>query len=172
MSVDTSANTGLVIRLAKRADVPHVVGLLANDSLGATRETVAGTTPDAYFAAFAAIAADVNNELIVVDRNGTIVGCLQLTFIPGLSRSGMLRGQIEAVRVAESERGHGLGRRLFEWAFERARQRGCGLVQLTTDKKRAGAHRFYESLGFVASHEGMKLSLAPPEAERRQGSDD
>lgn len=146
-------------RAARRDDVPAIVALLAADSIGATRESTDGPTPDTYFDAFDAIEADPNNELFVVDRGGAVVGCLQLTYIPGLSRGGMTRALIEAVRVAESERGHGLGRRLFEWAIERARARGCGLVQLTTDKKRVDAHRFYESLGFVASHEGMKLSL-------------
>jgi GNAT superfamily N-acetyltransferase len=148
-----------VIREARRADVSAIVELLARDALGATRESTDGAALDDYVTAFEAIDADANNELIVVDRDGAVVGCLQLTYIPGLSRGGMTRALIEAVRVAESERGHGLGRRLFEWAIARARERGCGLVQLTTDKQRADAHRFYESLGFVASHHGMKLPL-------------
>ncbi len=148
------------IRSATRADVVHIVSLLADDVLGATREAGQGAPVDAYMSAFDSIDDDPNNELIVVDRGGVVVGCLQLTFIPGLSRGGMTRGQIEAVRIAGHARGAGLGRSLFEWAINRARDRGCGLVQLTTDKQRVDAHRFYESLGFVASHEGMKLSLA------------
>ncbi|CFN73684.1 acetyltransferase [Bordetella pertussis] len=96
----------------------------------------------------------------MVERAGQIIGCLQLSFIPGLSRRGLWRGQIESVRVAASERGAGTGRALFEWAIAQCRDKGCGLVQLTTDKQRADARRFYESLGFKATHEGMKLDLA------------
>ena len=149
-----------VIRLATRDDVHGVVELLASDPLGATRESLSTPLPEEYFTAFAEIHADSNNELVVVEREGSIIGCLQLTFIPGLSRQAMTRALVEGVRVAESERGRGTGRQLLEWAIDRAWQRGCGLVQLTTDKQREDAHRFYESLGFVASHEGMKLSLA------------
>ena len=112
-----------------------------------------------YTDAFSAIAKDPNQYLAVVEIDGVLAGCLQLTFIPGLSRLGMWRGQIESVRIAANQRGEGLGRRMFEWAIEECRQRGCELVQLTTDKSRPDALRFYESLGFVASHEGMKLSL-------------
>ncbi|WP_240789962.1 GNAT family N-acetyltransferase [Roseomonas sp. HF4] len=136
--------------------MPAIVALLADDMLGAGRE-VPGDP--AYEAAFAAIEADPNQLLAVAEEIGRVVGCLQLTFIPGLSRKGMWRGQIESVRIASGHRGTGLGRRMFEWAIEACRARGCGLVQLTTDKARPEAHRFYESLGFVASHEGMKLAL-------------
>ncbi|WP_050842287.1 GNAT family N-acetyltransferase, partial [Bordetella pertussis] len=114
----------------------------------------------AYLAAFGAIDRDPNQLLAVVERAGQIIGCLQLSFIPGLSRRGLWRGQIESVRVAASERGAGTGRALFEWAIAQCRDKGCGLVQLTTDKQRADARRFYESLGFKATHEGMKLDLA------------
>ena len=133
--------------------------MLADDPLGATREDFADPLPDSYTAAFAAIAADPRNELMVAVRGDSVVGCLQLTFIPGLSRRGAERAQIESVRVARRERGRGLGRQLFEWAIVRARTRGCALVQLTTDKTRPDAHRFYETLGFAASHDGMKLAL-------------
>lgn len=109
--------------------------------------------------AFAAIDRDANQMMIVVESAGSVVGCLQLSFIPGLSRLGAWRGQIESVRIASSLRGSGLGRAMFEWAIARCRERGCELVQLTTDKARPDALRFYESLGFKASHEGMKLSL-------------
>ncbi len=147
------------IRRAEADDLPAIVGLLADDPLGATREDFADPLPGCYTAAFAAIAADPRNELVVAVRGHVVVGCLQLTFIPGLSRRGAERAQIESVRVARRERGRGLGRQLFEWAIDRARTRGCALVQLTTDKGRPETHKFYEQLGFVASHEGMKLGL-------------
>lgn len=144
-------------RVACLNDVPAIVGLLADDTIGAKRESVAD--PAVYTAAFEAVEASPDNEIIVGEIDGVVVACLQLTFIPGLGRSGVLRAQIEAVRVASSARGIGLGDRLMRDAIARARRRGCGLVQLTTDKARADAHRFYERLGFVASHEGMKLVL-------------
>jgi len=148
-----------IIRLATRADLPAIVRLIADDGLGRGREQSGGVLAPCYTAAFAAIEADPNNEIAVMERNGAVVGCLQLTFIPGLSRQGATRAQIESVRVAPSLRGQGLGRTLFEWAIARAKKKDCRLVQLTTDKARADAHRFYESLGFVASHDGMKLAL-------------
>jgi ribosomal protein L11 methylase PrmA/ribosomal protein S18 acetylase RimI-like enzyme len=150
---------GLTFRLARPRDLPAIVALLADDVLGAGREQ-----PDvdaAYERAFAAIDADERNELIVADVGGEVVGCLQLTYIPGLSRHGTERAQIEAVRVRADRRGSGTGRQLVAWAIERARGHGCGLVQLTTDKVRVDAHRFYAGLGFVASHEGLKLTLEP-----------
>ncbi|WP_211844028.1 GNAT family N-acetyltransferase [Neoroseomonas oryzicola] len=143
-------------RRATAADVPAIVAMLADDVLGAAREKPGDA---AYDAAFAAIAADANQLLAVVEIDGRVAGCLQLSFIPGLSHRGMWRGQIESVRIAAEARGGGLGRRMFEWAIEQCRDRGCGIVQLTTDKARGDARRFYESLGFVASHEGMKLKL-------------
>jgi len=149
----------LVFRQAERADLPTIVSLLADDELGGTREALHDPLPSAYTTAFEAIDDDPRNELIVATDDATIVGVLQLTFIPGLTHMGGERAQIEGVRVATSHRNQGVGRRLFEWAIERARNRGCRMVQLTTDKRRPDAHRFYESLGFVASHEGMKLRL-------------
>jgi ribosomal protein S18 acetylase RimI-like enzyme len=143
-------------RRATAADVPAIVALLADDVLGAAREKPGDP---AYAAAFAAIEADANQLLAVVEIDGRVVGCLQLSFMPGLSHRGMWRGQIESVRIAAEARGGGLGRRMFEWAIEQCRARGCGMVQLTTDKSRGDARRFYETLGFVASHEGMKLKL-------------
>ncbi len=145
-----------VFRRAGATDLPAIVALLADDVLGAGRETPGDP---AYAAAFAAIVADANQLLAVADQDGRIVGCLQISFVPGLSRRGMWRGQIESVRIAADQRGSGLGRRMFEWAIAQCRERGCGLVQLTTDKARPQARRFYESLGFNASHEGMKLAL-------------
>lgn len=146
----------MILRRATEADLTAIVALLADDVLGAAREAPGDP---AYEAAFAAIEADPNQLLAVAEDAGRVVGCLQLTFIPGLSRRGMWRGQIESVRIAAGHRGGGLGRRMFEWAIEACRSRGCGLVQLTTDKARPDAHRFYQSLGFVASHEGMKRAL-------------
>lgn len=151
--------TDLSFRPAADADLPAIVALLADDELGSQREDAARPVNQNYLDAFAAIDADPNQLLAVVERRGELVGCLQLTFIPGLSRLGMWRGQIESVRIAASQRGAGLGREMFAWAIEECRNRGCGLVQLTTDKSRKDACRFYESLGFTASHEGMKLSL-------------
>lgn len=151
--------SGPAFRRAAAADLPAIIALLADDVLGAGREDPSDPPNPAYVAAFAAIEADPNQLLAVAEEAGRVVGCLQLSFIPGLSRLGLWRGQIESVRIAASHRGAGLGRRMFEWAIGQCRARGCGLVQLTTDKARPEARRFYESLGFVASHEGMKLSL-------------
>jgi GNAT superfamily N-acetyltransferase len=150
----------VIFRDARRADVPEIVALLADDVLGAAREAPReGGVDSAYWTAFDQITADPWNRLIVAELDGRIAGTLQLTFLPGLSRHGMLRAQIEAVRVARRQRGQGLGRAMIERAVEAARERGCGLVQLTSDKRRADAIRFYESLGFTASHEGLKLQL-------------
>lgn len=152
------------IRPATEEDIEAIVALLADDPLGRTRE-VPGDP--AYATAFAAMARQEGNVLLVAvteedtagAAKGALLGCLQLTLIHGLSRRGMLRAQIEGVRVAEAARGTGLGRKLVEDAIARARAAGCGLVQLTTDKRRPDAHRFYMALGFEATHEGMKLSL-------------
>ena len=149
----------ITIRPAHRNDVPAIVALLADDPLGATRETAADPLPAAYWQAFDDIVAQAGNDVLVAERAGVIVGCLQLTIIPGRSRRGIKRGLVEAVRVSATCRGLGLGERLVRHAVAVARDAGCGLVQLTTDKSRADAHRFYERLGFVASHVGMKLSL-------------
>lgn len=135
--------------------------MLADDVLGAKRERFEQGQPvdDAYLRAFDAIVAPEGNRIIVAELDGEVVGTLQLTFIPGLSRLGMIRAQIEEVRVASTVRGMGIGEKLINHAVDRARDHGCGLVQLTTDKQRTDAHRFYERLGFVASHVGMKLAL-------------
>lgn len=156
---------GLTIRPARADDLPAIVRLLADDRLGAGREIVADPAPPGYAAAFAAIEADPRNELVVAEREGRVVGTLQLTFVPGLSYVGAERAIVEAVRVEGAARGGGLGRRLMAWAVERARARGCRFVQLTSNPSRADAHRFYEGLGFVRSHVGMRLDLAsPPDA--------
>lgn len=148
----------VTIRPAAEEDLPAIVAMLADDMLGATRDAAEGDlTP--YLAAFRAISADANNEMYVLEVAGEIAGCFQLTFIPGLSSGGAWRGQIESVRVASTARGAGHGTTMMRWAIQVCRGHGCKTVQLTTNKQRGDARRFYERLGFIASHEGMKLSL-------------
>jgi GNAT superfamily N-acetyltransferase len=147
----------VTLRQAVPDDLPEVVALLAADQLGAGRENLDEPTP--YRAAFDAITADPAHLLVVAVDGGRVIGTMQLSFLPGLARRGAWRAQIEAVRVHEAVRNRGVGARMIGWAIDTARRRGCALVQLTTDKRRADAHRFYERLGFVASHEGMKLAL-------------
>jgi GNAT superfamily N-acetyltransferase len=151
----------MIFRSAERADVPAVLAMLADDEI--TRERGYGVVPEevdaAVWAAFEAIDADPGNELIVAEADGEVVATCQLTFTPGLSRGGGWRMTIEAVRVRADRRGAGIGTALIGYAISRARDRGCRVVQLTTDKRRTDARRFYEGLGFVASHEGMKLPL-------------
>ena len=137
--------------------MPAIVAMLADDELGATRESPDDLAP--YRKAFQDIDADPNQFLAVADRDGEVVGTMQLTYLPGLSRKGGTRAQIEAVRVRATERGTGLGSQLITWAVDQARERGCILVQLTTDTARTDAHRFYEQLGFTASHLGFKLTF-------------
>lgn len=144
------------IRRATREDLPAIVAMLADDDLGKAREAPGDPC---YAKAFDAIERDANQFLAVVDDGGAVVGCFQLSFIPGLSLQGMWRGQIESVRIAASRRGQGLGRLMIDWAIAESRRRGCGLVQLTMNKTRKDSHRFYESLGFQATHEGFKLVL-------------
>ncbi|MFA7670422.1 MAG: GNAT family N-acetyltransferase [Burkholderiaceae bacterium] len=147
----------LLFRNARKADLPALAALLADDTLGASRDGIQHLA--AYTTALEAIEAQVGNTIIVAVRETEIVGMLQLTFIPGLSRAGMLRAQIESVRVHSRHRGQSIGHALFEHAIGLARNAGCGLIQLTTDKQRPDAIRFYEALGFAATHEGMKLAL-------------
>ena len=146
-------------RKAARDDLSAIVALLADDDIGQSREVISEPPDVRYVDAFDAINRDENQLLMVAEESNVVVGCLQLTFIPGLSRTGMWRGQIESVRTARSKRVSGLGRKMFEYAIEECRARGCGLVQLTSDKGRPDAIRFYEGLGFEDSHEGMKLKL-------------
>jgi GNAT superfamily N-acetyltransferase len=146
-------------RRAGASDLPAIVALLADDALGQHREQPGLPLAGSYTDAFAAIEADPHQLLVVMTEGSRIVGTLQLTFIPGLSRKGAWRGQIEAVRIARDRQQSGFGRRMFEWAIAECRARGCSLVQLTTDKDRPDAHRFYEQLGFTASHLGYKLAL-------------
>ena len=133
--------------------------MLADDPLGAGRERAVDPIPESYAEAFSAIARDPNNELLIADDADAIAGFLQLTFVPGITHQGGLRAMIEGVRVRPALQGRGIGAALVEHAVERARDRGCRLVQLTTDKSRSEALAFYESLGFRASHEGLKLPL-------------
>ncbi|MFD4986029.1 GNAT family N-acetyltransferase [Streptomyces sp. NPDC058374] len=147
----------MLIRRAEASDVAAIVAMLADDPLGATRESPDDLAP--YRAAQARLAADPNQHLVVAERAGKVVGTLQLTLIPGLSRRAATRSLIEGVRVHADERGSGLGTRLIEWAVEQSRAEGCRLVQLTSDATREDAHRFYERLGFAASHVGFKLQL-------------
>lgn len=153
-------NASVALRRAVVGDVPAIVRLLAADQLGTTREgLVADEDLSPYLKAFGLIDADTSHLLLVAADGAQIVGTMQLSFLPGLARRGALRAQIEAVRVGADYRSRGLGAALFDWAIQEARRRDCALVQLTTDKSRTNAHRFYEQLGFIASHEGLKLDL-------------
>ncbi|POG46754.1 GNAT family N-acetyltransferase [Streptomyces sp. ZL-24] len=147
----------LEIRPVAETDLDAVVGMLADDPLGAQRESPDDLTP--YRAALRRLADDPNQHVVVAVREGRVVGTLQLTVIPGLSRRGATRSIIEAVRVHGDERGSGLGTQLIQWAVDESRRQDCQLVQLTSDATRQDAHRFYERLGFTASHVGFKLVL-------------
>jgi ribosomal protein S18 acetylase RimI-like enzyme len=156
MSDDT-----ITFRAARAADLCAIVALLADDEIGRLREDPGPPPAPQYSSAFQAIEKDPNQFLAVaVDAQDRVLGTLQITFLPGLSRKGAWRGQIESVRIAKSHRGTGLGKDFFDWAVGQCRARGCSLVQLTTDKSRPEAHRFYEKLGFVASHIGYKRALS------------
>lgn len=155
------AGPGFYMRRAHTNDLDAIVRLLANDPLGQHRERYDKPLPDAYRQAFEAIDMDTNQLLVVACIGDDVVGVLQLTFLPNMTYQGAWRAQIEGVRIAEHLRSQGIGRLMFAWAIDRARERRCHLVQLATDKTRPDARRFYETLGFVASHEGMKLTLAP-----------
>lgn len=150
------AADALTFRHATRDDLPRVVELIADDAVAAART---GAFGPAHVAGFEAIEASPNDELVVAELDGVVVGVMQLTFVPGISRNGATRLLVEAVRVDASLRGQGLGRALMEHAHARGRERGCALAQLTSDKQRPDAHRFYRSLGYAQSHEGFKLPL-------------
>ncbi len=156
----------LHMRQATRADLPTIRHLLADDDLGREREDLSDAATARYERAFRAIEADARNELWTAWHGDQLVGTYQVTYIPYLSRGGNERCLIEAVRVASSCRGQGVGTRMMRFALEQAQQRGCLLAQLTTDKRRPAAHHFYERLGFTASHEGMKIDVTklPPGA--------
>lgn len=149
----------LVIRIASIEDVPAICALLADDHLGRKREDLSEAGLDHYLKAYEAIAADARNRLYVAEDGGEVVGTYQVTYIPYLSRGGNERAHIEAVRVAGDRRGQGIGRAMMLHALAEAKARGCLLAQLTSDRTREDAHRFYESLGFTVSHLGMKKML-------------
>ena len=149
----------LIFRRATEADVPAIIRLLADDMLGASREAFGADNYPQYLNAFRVIDADANQFLLVVDDGSGIIGTLQLTFIAGLARGGMKRGLVEAVRVASDRRGEKIGEAMFDWVLEKCRRESCGIVQLTTDKARTDAHRFYDRLGFEPSHIGYKMML-------------
>ena len=149
--------TDIEIRRAVSSDILAIVAMLADDELGAARESPDDLVP--YHAAFARLADSPDQLLMVAVRNKEVVGTLQLTLIPGLSRRGATRAVIEGVRVHRSVRGEGIGEQLIRWAISESGRRGCQLVQLTSDKSRRRAHQFYERLGFTASHVGFKLRL-------------
>ena len=150
-----------LIREAREADLPAIIALLADDFLGRQREAQSdgAQVAEPYRRAFQEITRDPRNQLIVVEDDNRVVGTLQVTFIPSLSQQGAERCEVEAVRVASDLRGQGIGKLMLGWVIDRARERGCKVVQLATNKQRTDARRFYEQLGFVASHEGMKLAL-------------
>ena len=147
----------MIFRKAKIEDIDAIVAMIADDELGAKREDYRQPLPKVYLDAFQNINQDANQELIVVENEGEIIGCSQLTFIQYLTYQGGIRAQIEGVRIHKDFRSQGIGKKLFEWAIQRSNEKGAHVLQLTTDKKRTEAFSFYEDLGFVASHEGMKL---------------
>ena len=146
-------------RRAIETDMPAIVRMLADDEISAQRERFETPLPQTYYDAFEAIDRDPNNELIVAEMDGKVIGTLQLMFLPSISYQGGTRAQVESVRVVQHLRGQGIGAEMMEWALARARQRGCHMMQLTSHKSREDAHRFYERLGFTKSHIGMKISL-------------
>jgi GNAT superfamily N-acetyltransferase len=146
-------------RNAKLEDLPAIIGLLADDFLGQQRENLSEQLDENYVKAFREIEADPNNELIVAEMDGRVIGTLQLVITPSLSYQGSKRSIVESVRVDSSLRGQGIGREMMLWAIERAKQRGCVSMHLTSHNDRTDAHRFYESLGFSRSHTGMKKAL-------------
>ncbi len=149
----------MIFRRATKNDVPFIVKMLVNDTLGKLRENYQEPLPESYYDAFEIINKDPNQELMVVEKENDpeIIGTFQLTFIPYLSYQGKLRAQIENVFVREDLTGQGIGKKMFEWIIERAKERNAHLLQLTSDKQRPAAIKFYEDLGFIVSHEGMKL---------------
>jgi len=153
-----SSIANITIRPARRDDVRTIVAMLADDHLGKARERLQDPLPESYFRAFDAVAADRNIQLVVAeDRDGAVIGCLQLCILPGISSQGASRGLIEDVRVASHCRSRGIGEQLVQWAVAEARGKGCVLVELLTHQTRVDAQRFYARLGFAASHVGMTL---------------
>jgi len=161
----TTAAHSVIFRTARRADLPAIIAMLADDDISRTRSGHTTTVTDELVAAFEEISREPSSELLVGEHDGAIVASLQLTYIPGLSRGGMRRAQVESVRVRSDRRGHGIGERLMKVAMDRARQRGCAIMELTTDLRRGDAHRFYQRLGFETTHAGMKRALSPANRE-------
>ena len=149
----------LTYRAANEADLPFLNTLMREDAIGAARDPLLPDHAEQQREAMRAIAADPMHTLYVVERGGEPVGSFQLSFLPGISRKGAWRGQIESVRVSAAARGEGIGAAMMRWAIARCEERGCGVVQLTSDRTREGAHRFYERLGFTPSHTGFKMPL-------------
>ena len=145
---------------ATKNHIPSIVALLADDKLGKLREDFQSPLPESYYAAFEQINSDQNqNLMVVINPLKEVIGTFQLTFIPYLTYRGRMRAQIEAVRIRKDMRGKGMGKNMMEWAIREAKEKNAHVVQLTTDKKRPESIQFYQSLGFVPSHEGMKLHL-------------
>lgn len=151
--------TDVEFREAEPHDLRAIIDLLVDDDLGRYREIGNDTIPREYSDAFTAVMCDPNQLMVVGELRGELVACMQITFIPGLSRKGAWRGQLESIRVASHLRGKGLGTSFLRWAIDQCRERGCRFVQLTSDRKRADAQKFYEQLGFVGSHTGFKLEI-------------
>jgi ribosomal protein S18 acetylase RimI-like enzyme len=145
------------IRLARREDVAAIVAMLADDHLGRARERAEDPLPAVYYEAFERVERNQNLQLVVAESEGRVVGCLQLAILPGISSQGGIRGLLEDVRVATDCRGRGIGEQLVQWAMREAKARGCNLVELLTHRSRVDAQRFYERLGFTASHVGMTV---------------
>ncbi|PGY54823.1 GNAT family N-acetyltransferase [Priestia megaterium] len=150
---------GINFRIAVEQDLDRIVEMLSDDELGKTRERYEQPLPESYIAAFQAITSDPNNELVVAYQGNEVIGVQQITFVPYITYQGGWRATIEGVRTAPSVRGKGIGTELIKWAIHRAKERGCHLIQLTTDKQRGDALRFYERLGFKPTHEGLKMKL-------------
>lgn len=151
--------TEIIIRKAEEKDLISIVKLLADDQLGSVREDASAPLADFYLDAFNRMEEQKGNDLFVVDQHNNVIGCMQLTLIAGVSRKGMTRCQIEGVRISADHRSSGIGQKMMDFALQYAKDNACGLIQLTTDKSREDAHRFYEKLGYKASHIGMKLDL-------------
>lgn len=160
--LETEANwmeNNINFRLATENDLEKIVEMLADDVLGQRRERYEMPLPESYIKAFHAISSDPNNELVVACRDHQIVGVQQITFTPYITHQGGWRATVEGVRICKTKRGQGIGSTLINWAIQRARERGCHLIQLTTDKQREESLKFYKRLGFQATHEGLKMRL-------------
>jgi GNAT superfamily N-acetyltransferase len=149
----------LTFRDAAPDDLPFIIAMVVEDSVISTGDDPADASDADYLDALAAMTSDPNNRMVVAELQGKPVGTIQLTFIPGLMRRGMWRLLVEVVHIAAAHRNKGLGTEMMHWAIDQARTRNCGMVQLTSNKKRVDAHRFYERLGFLKSHEGFKYYL-------------